>query len=584
MGKIEEPVIEDIAFSEDGIEDIKKIATGKRVELLLEYPTVYIVYEQEKPASYHVYVGETNNIQQRTKQHLEIDVNNRSDWKYLADQQSSLLVIGHAHFNKSLTLDIENSLMLYMSGVRSVKRLNNRRENQQNKYYTANEKGEIFSAIWRKLNQINSELFPLEEVVRDSALFKASPFHDLTQEQKNARELILRRVMEALNNIKGSKTGETTKEGQLILVEGEAGSGKTVLLSTLFYQLKQLGEDFNYTNLHRTDNYLLVNHDEQVKVYQSIAEKLGLPVENVSKPTTFINNHKPDERVDIVLVDEAHLLWTQGKQSYRGQNQLTDILQRAKVVVAVFDEKQILSKEGYLTTNEIKKLEHNANNQGNLILFKRQLRMNANEKTQTWLKRLVDQQTIDRIPDDKRYDLKIFDDPVEMYAAIKEKSQDQEHGLSRMLATFDWPYKQKGKELYLVTAGDLSLPWNLQLKPDKSQALQQKHLSWAEQPQTIGEVGSTFTIQGFDLNYSGVIIGPSVKYREGKVIFDPSASENKKATERRKLPNGQMAYVSDELLPNELNVLLTRGVNGLYIYAVDDELRAALLAAQAARH
>ena len=30
------------------------------------------------------------------------------------------------------------------------------------------------------------------------------------------------------------------------------------------------------------------------------------------------------------------------------------------------------------------------------------------------------------------------------------------------------------------------------------------------------------------------------------------------------------------LLRNELNVLLTRGVNGLYIYAVDEELREAL--------
>ena len=31
-----------------------------------------------------------------------------------------------------------------------------------------------------------------------------------------------------------------------------------------------------------------------------------------------------------------------------------------------------------------------------------------------------------------------------------------------------------------------------------------KLLSWPEQPQTINEIGSTFTIQGFDLNYVGV--------------------------------------------------------------------------------
>jgi DUF2075 family protein len=46
------------------------------------------------------------------------------------------------------------------------------------------------------------------------------------------------------------------------------------------------------------------------------------------------------------------------------------------------------------------------------------------------------------------------------------------------------------------------------------------------------------------------------------------------------LKNGKKQTVYDTLLPNELNVLLTRGINGLYIYAVDDELRIALLSAQ----
>lgn len=103
-----------------------------------------------------------------------------------------------------------------------------------------------------------------------------------------------------------------------------------------------------------------------------------------------------------------------------------------------------------------------------------------------------------------------------------------------------------------------------------------KDKSWAEQAQTIGEVGSTFTIQGFDLNYAGLIIGPSVKYRDGKIVFDREASENRNATQKRTLKDGSKEFLSDSLLKNELNVLLTRGGNGLYIYAVDDELRQAL--------
>lgn len=102
-------------------------------------------------------------------------------------------------------------------------------------------------------------------------------------------------------------------------------------------------------------------------------------------------------------------------------------------------------------------------------------------------------------------------------------------------------------------------------------------LSWAEQEQSIKKVGSTFTIQGFDLNYAAVIIGPSVTYRNGKIEFNPDKSFNKKATENRTLSDGNKAKFGEMLLRNELNVLLTRGVNGLYLFAVDEELQTALM-------
>ena len=571
MAKLPQPIIQEVDFSKAGLVTIKQQPQGKQAELLLEFPTVYLVYDAIKQDAYDVYVGETNNIEQRTQQHLSDDPYRRTDWKYLADSQTSkLLVIGHEHFNKSLTLDIENTMMLYMSGVPSVKRLNNRRENQQSKYYTANEKDVIFSKIWRQLNRFDQNLFPVESVIRDSALFKASPFHTLTSEQENARDLILRRIETVLRENKGH---------QLILVEGEAGSGKTVLLSTLFYQLWQLGQDKNYSEFSSSQNYLLVNHDEQVKVYENISQKLGMDVTHVSKPTRFINQHDPEEPVDIVLVDEAHLLWTQGKQSYRGKNQLDDIMSRAKLTVAVFDPKQILKTEEYLTGNEIQALENKVGHRGNLIKFKKQMRMNASEATVTWLQELIERRVVAKIPADKNYDLRIFDDPAKMYAAIKQQATDERAGLSRMLATFDWPFKSGSKSIDYVTVNDFSLPWNLQLPLAPEQRGQGRKLAWAEQHQTIGEVGSTYTIQGFDLNYSGVIIGPSVKYRDGKIVYDPELSSNKRATDRRTLASGKKQYVYEDLLPNELNVLLTRGVNGLYIYAVDEELRAALLAA-----
>ena len=91
--------------------------------------------------------------------------------------------------------------------------------------------------------------------------------------------------------------------------------------------------------------------------------------------------------------------------------------------------------------------------------------------------------------------------------------------------------------------------------------------------------GSTFTIQGFDLNYAGVILGPSVKYRNGKVIFDPSESCNEKAIRNRTLSDGTKQKFGEILIQHEVRVLMTRGVNGMYIYACDPELQKALLEA-----
>jgi DUF2075 family protein len=378
------------------------------------------------------------------------------------------------------------------------------------------------------------------------------------------------------------------KTGQLILVEGEAGSGKTVLLSTIFYLLSHLEKDTVRFNSDNLKNFLLVNHEEQFKVYQDIIHKLELDnsiKDTVSKPTHFINNHpKNGPKADIVLVDEAHLLWTQGKQAYQGKNQLNDILDRARITIAVFDKNQILKTEEYMAPDEVRKIEEKAREQDNLIMLTNQLRINAEPQTIHWIRSLTEKKIITNIPKDKKYDLKIFDDAQEMYRQIKKRAEDDQSGLSRILATFDWKYNSKRKPEeggnWMVTAGNLSLPWNLQLDAPRSIKGSRKKLPWAEQEQTLGEVGSTYTIQGFDLNYCGVIIGPSVKYRNGHIVFDPEMSENTNAIRNRTLGNGKKVNVADQLLPNELNVLLTRGVNGLYIYAVDKQLREAFLKAQ----
>lgn len=572
------PIIYDTAYNQKALDQMQ--INEEDETYILKYPTVYIVKDADKQDNYSVYVGETTDIKRRTVEHITNDSKDRADWWELNHSNTAeMYVIGHEHFNKSMTLDIENKMMQYMASVDVVKRVNNRRTNQQNLYYSHDEMEKIFSEIWLKLRKFDKRLFPLERTIRDSALFKASPFHKLTDEQLDAKDKIMATIETNLKN--------RTEKGKLIIVEGDAGSGKTVLMSSLFYELNQLSKAESENPILRgTSQFLLVNHDQQLKVYEEIAQKLGIYTSDkqktVLKPTPFINKYSENEPVDVVIVDEAHLLLTQGKQSYTGKNQLDDLLKRARVVVAVFDKKQILSREQYWEPIQLDNLLDEVEQQGNLVTLNKQLRINAGAATIGWIRGLIDRGMVKPLPkhDEKDYEIKLFDTPQALQNAIETKAENEDSGISRILATFDWKYvngKDDNGHPWYVKIDDWQMPWNLQVPvDDKDQKRRNKKLAWAEQPQTIGEVGSTFTIQGFDLNYAGVIIGPSVKYRNGRIIFDKTASENSKATQRRTLEDGTKEDVSEDMLRNELNVLLSRGVNGLYIYAVDDELRAAL--------
>lgn len=545
----------------------------KRSEVLLEFPTVYIHNWKESEA-YEVYIGETNNIIQRTRQHFET----QGQWQEaLREKKAILYIIGHDHFNKSMTLDIEERLMLYLMGAERVRRVHNARGNPQRRYYPDFEMNGIFQKIWSKLRKYNKELFPKESEIKDSAVFKASPLHRLTDEQERVKEAIINKVFEML---------EKDEDHQLIFIEGAAGTGKTVLNSSTFYDI------YSYTRDGKDDHLkccMIVNHDEQITVYEQIAKKLGLLDRDgetiVCKPTTFINNHSKENQIDVAFVDEAHLLLTQGKQSYRGKNQLKDIIERARITVVMFDEKQILTTEQYWEQKDLDYFKNMAKRQNNFFELKTQLRMQAPRQIVGWIDDFTNYQRLSRIPKDKgNYEIKIFNDPDSLEKAIKEKAVEENHKLSRIIATYDWEYsssrdsKNALQKYWEVTIGNWHKPWNYELgkKLDMAAKKKNKSLAWAEQSQTINEIGSTFTIQGFDLNYAGVILGPSVKYRNGKIVFDPKKSCNRKAVRRRTLSDGTKKKFGETFIQHEVRILMTRGVEGLYIYACDPDLREAL--------
>lgn len=573
---VAKPIIRQIKDNSEPLDFFETVSLPsedeKTQKIIMDFPTVYI-HNWKDSGDFEVYVGESNNIFKRTRQHYDT-ANDRTQWQSkLLEKDASLFIIGHEHFNKSLTLDIENRLMHYMMSADHVRHVHNLRDNPQKGYYPMEELDEIFSKIWRGLRKENKELFPSESAIKDSAIYKASPLHKLTEDQENARELIIQKVTDALS--KG-------KTKQLIFIDGEAGTGKTVLNSSTFYELYCRAEE-NKTSIRC---YMLVNHDEQIKVYEQIAERLGLTEKYgnvVSKPTSFINTHSADDPVDVAFIDEAHLLLTQGKQSYRGKNQLQDIIERARVTVVIFDEYQILTTEQFWEAQILEKYRKQAEATNNHIILDKQLRMQAGPETMDWIDSFTKRNEIKKLPETvDGYTIKVFDDPEQLDLEITEKAKKTDSALSRLIATYDWEYSSKTKRRFRkyweVEIGAWHKPWNRELKSELSQKekRQIKDLAWAEQPQTINEVGSTFTIQGFDLNYAGVILGPSVKYRNGKVIYDPEKSCNDKAIQNRTLSDGSKQKFGEILIQHAVRVLMTRGVNGMFIYACDDELREAL--------
>ena len=574
---IADPIVRKINDNIEALNEFEKeMITGdneKVQDIMMNYPIVYI-HNWKEGKDYEVYIGESNDIIKRTKEHYE-RIGDKGAWQNkLSENDAKLYIIGHEHFNKSLTLDIENRLILYLTTVEKIKKVNNKRGNPQKHYYPVEELELIFNKIWKKLRRDNKELFPTESSIKDNAIFKASPLHKLTIEQEEAKAKIIEKVKHALEN---------DEKGQLIFVEGEAGSGKTVLNSSTFYEMfcdyeeKSENEDIDTPSC-----YLLVNHDEQITVYEQIMSKLGIIDkygEVVLKPTRFINQHEKD-LVDVVFIDEAHLLLTQGKQSYRGNNQLKDILDRARVVVVMFDENQILTTEQYWEDEILKEYRDSSIKNNNYIKLNNQLRMHANDEVVNWIDDFTKNGILNKLPEDMgEYQIKTFDTPIELDKVIRKRALKEDTRLSRIIASYDWKYNANAKpendEYWEVKIGEWHKPWNRELEKELNREDKRriKKLSWAEQPQTLNEVGSTFTIQGFDLNYAGVILGPSVKYRDGKIVFDPTESCNEKAVRNRTLSDGSKKQFGEELIKHEVRVLMTRGVNGLYIYACDKTLR-----------
>ncbi|MDC2840180.1 DUF2075 domain-containing protein [Limosilactobacillus mucosae] len=396
----------------------------------------------------------------------------------------------------------------------------------------------------------------------NQAIEKLSPFKELTDEQA---ELVDDVIDFARKHLEQDHPAVYT-------ILGDAGTGKSVVLSQLFARIQKAARIQADSPFYGTHNYFLVNHPEVLKVYKQIAGPIKtLLKKDYQRPTTFINQlDKRNEISDIVVIDEAHLLLSKPDHynNFYHENQLVEIIKRAKVVILVFDPYQVLRMKSFWTLDRLNELVAPYPHQS--YQLKHQFRMTASDELIDWFNNLTDGQ-IKPLPKNARehYDFRIFDDAELMRQTIVKRNQ--EVGLSRILSTSGYPSTLDGGKHY-ITEGRFKMPWdqyNFTATP------------WAELPETIDEVGSIYTCQGFDLNYAGIIIGPVISQKPDtnqlQVNLD-RFTDTEAFKKRADLTDpDQIIYYEKRMILNALNVILKRGVKGTYLYAHDPLLRKTLV-------
>lgn len=545
--------------------DTKVVDKLKNTKFGNKWPIVYIIKNNKE-----AYIGETVNAYMRAKQHLD-------------DPKRKLLklisIISSEKFNKSVILDLEAFLIKYMSADEKFKLQNGNSGLQHHNYYQREMYEAKFKEIWEMLREkgiVQNDL----KAIENSNLFKYSPYKSLTPDQY---EIVNKILITLSEDIKSEK--EST-----FIVHGGAGTGKTILGIYLIKLLTEAKD--NYININEED--LEDDIKDILKIHNSVNSlKVGLviPMENlrvtlkkvfrsikglspkmVLSPTDVANSN---EKYDLLIVDESHRLRKRenltnyksfdnnNKKFNLGDkgNELDWIRLQSKYQILLYDDGQTI-KPTDIDKCEFEKLEKEENAHSYSLETQLRCLLGGNEYVK-YVKAIFSNNPPKKHENFPKYEFKIFDDVETMINAIKSKNEI--YGLSRNVAGFAWKWKNREKKLDEIINNNLfeieidghKYIWNTQNK------------DWINSPNAINEIGCIHTTQGFDLNYTGLIIGNELKYDDvkNKIYVDRDNYYDQK---------GKNNTTDEQLLEYILNIystMCTRGMRGTYLYVCDPKLR-----------
>ncbi|MDY5583986.1 MAG: DUF2075 domain-containing protein [Candidatus Merdousia sp.] len=349
---------------------------------------------------------------------------------------------------------------------------------------------------------------------------------------------------------------------RVLIVTGGPGTGKTVLAMNLLVQLTNKNMVCQYVSKNAAPRYVFM---EKLAGHMQKAR-----ISNLFKGSGSYTS-APNNEIDVLLVDESHRLNEKsGLFRNQGENQIKEIIHTAKFVVFFIDESQRIDIFDIGSVAEIKKwiAEEGVFEYAEMDLPS-QFRCNGSDGFLAWLDDLLEIRETSNIETPSDYDIRVYDDPCEMYAEIKKLNAV--NNKARMLAGYCWDWIPDGKNNpnsydIQIPSKNFAMSWNLG-----------NTSTWAIDPNSVNQVGCIHTSQGLEFEYVGVIIGKDLRYENGHIVTDfserASTDKSLKGIKTLYKKNREKALaIADEIIKNTYRTLMTRGMKGCFIYCENKEL------------
>jgi len=385
-----------------------------------------------------------------------------------------------------------------------------------------------------------------------SSLLQGNQEFVMIDDQKIVYETALRLARES-----------NAQDKNVLIIEGGPGTGKSVVAINLLVALTNRGQVAQYVTKNAAPR----------AVYESKLAKTmkKTQITNLfSGSGAFTDTEK--NLFDTLIVDEAHRLNAKsGMFQNLGENQIKEIINASKFSIFFIDENQKVTLKDIGEKEEIEKFANQFNATITTLELSSQFRCNGSDGYLAWLDNALQiRETANLTLEDVSYDFKIVDTASELKELIYEKNK--EHNKARMVAGYCWDWVSKNShgsmDDIVLDDGEFSARWNLASDGNL----------WIIKPESVSEVGCIHTCQGLELDYVGVIIGPDLMARDGKVIARPEERASTDASlkgYKRLLEEDAVSAKAkvNAIIKNTYRTLMTRGMKGCYVYFTDLETK-----------